>query len=200
MSSNIEKWKESALFKKLLDDAPNIEKDLQNFNAKYRSFVERDDAAVSVVLRSHLIVEHFLDQYLASANPSIQGWGAARLTFAQKLALAEHPRSKLQMLLPALKCLNALRNRLAHRLDAEFDDGSVAPIREFITVWNRAAGKPIPEGVRLIEEFALQASAWMHSDASMINRHVPEQGLPGLLAWYQEPPDSDAKPIVPADA
>jgi len=188
VSSDIEKWKESALFQKLLQDAPNIEKDLHDFNAKYRGFVERDYTAVSVVLRCHLIVEHFLDQYLAAANPAIDGWGDARLTFAQKLALAENPRSKLQMLLPGLRCLNTLRNRLAHRLDAEFSEQAVAPIREFITVWYRAAGKPIPEGTKLIEEFALQASAWMHSDTSMIKRHTPDQGLPGLLVWYQEDP------------
>jgi hypothetical protein len=50
--------------------------------------MERDDAAVGVILRCHLIVEHFLDRYLAAANPGIQEWDSARLSFAQKLALA----------------------------------------------------------------------------------------------------------------
>jgi hypothetical protein len=194
MDDQAERFKRSQLFQKIVDDAPNIEEDLRTFNAQYRRFVERDDAAVGVILRCHLIVEHFLDGYLTAANPAIQEWDSARLTFAQKLALADHPRSKLRMAMPGLRCLNSLRNRLAHRLDAEFDEAVVGPIREFITLWNTAAGKPVPQGIRLVEEFALHASAWLHSDACMIARHVPEQGLLGLFDWYRDDDNQHREP------
>ena len=192
MEDPIERIRQSKLFQKLLDDAPNIEEDLRTFNAKYRHFLERDDAAVGVILRCHLIVEHFLDMYLAAANPGIQEWDSARLSFAQKLALADHPRSKLHILMPGLRCLNTLRNRLAHRLDAQFEESAIGSIREFMTIWNTAAGKPVPEGLTLIEEFALNASGWLHGDASMIARHVPDHGLLAFFEWYKEDVQSNA--------
>lgn len=194
MNDYVERFKQSKLFQKLLHDAPNIEEDLRTFNAQYRRFVERDDATVGVILRCHLIVEHFLDGYLAAASPAVQGWDSARLTFAQKVALADHPRSKLRMVMPGLRCLNSLRNRLAHRLDAEFDDAAIGPIRDFIAIWNSAAGKSVPQGIRLVEEFALHASAWLHGDACMIARHVPEHGLLGLFEWYRDDDQSPAQP------
>ena len=199
MDEHVERMKQSALFRKLLDDAANIEEDLRTFNAQYRRFVERDDAAVGVILRCHLIVEHFLDGYLNAANPAIQEWDSARLTFAQKLALADHPRSKLHMLMPGLRCLNSLRNRLAHQLDAEFDVATIGPIREFMTIWNTAAGKPIPHGIPLVEEFALHASAWLNSDTCMIARHVPEQGLLGLFEWYRDDDNNAGEPGAAVD-
>ena len=186
MDSQVEWFKQSKLFQKLLQDAPNIEADSRTFNAQYRRFIERDDAAVGVILRCHLIVEHFLDGYLTAASPAIQEWDSARLTFAQKLALADNKRSKLRMIMPGLRCLNSIRNRLVHQLDAEFDETAIGPIREFITIWNTAAGKPVPQGISLVEEFALQASAWFHSDSSMIARHVPDKGLMGLFEWYRD--------------
>ena len=87
------------------------------------------------------------------------------------------------MLMPGLRCLNTLRNRLAHRLDAQFDESAIGPIREFMTIWNTAAGKPVPQGMGLIEEFALNASAWFHGDACSIARHVPENGLLAFFDW-----------------
>jgi hypothetical protein len=185
MDDRLEDISQSTLFKKLCEDLPNLTEDLNAFNDRYRQFVERDDAAVGVILKCHLIVEHFLDCYLAAANPAIQEWHEARLTFAQKLALADNPRSAIRVLMPGLRCLNALRNRLAHQLDAKFEESAVGPIQEFMTMWNTAAGKHIPEGIGLLEEFALLASAWLHGDSRMIKRHVPDRGLLGLLEWYQ---------------
>ena len=190
MDAELESFKRSGLFRKLVEDAHNIEEDLRVFNAQYRGFVQRDDAAVGIVLRSHLIVEHFLDAYLAAANPAIVEWDKARLGFMQKLALADHERSNLHLLMPGLRSLNTIRNHVSHRLDTDLNDSLVEPMRDFITVWNNAAGKPVPNSLALIEEFALLASAWLHSGACMINRHVPSQGLLGLLAWYSDDEDT----------
>jgi hypothetical protein len=181
--------RDSQVFKKLVADIPNIEEDLRIFNAQYREFVTKDHAVVGSVLRSHLIVEHFLDRYLAAANPAINGWSHARLSFTQKVALANNAQSKVRMLIPGMQCLNRLRNQLVHNLNAEFDVASIGPIREFITIWYQAGGKFIPEGVHFVEEFALVAGGWLHSDTCMIERHTPAEGLPGLLGWYKENED-----------
>ncbi len=173
------------LLAKLVADAPNMEEDLRIFNAKYRGFITRDDKAMRVVLRCHLIVEHFLDRYLAAANPAVVNWDSARLSFSQKLSLADHPQSSLRLLMPGLVSLNKLRNRIAHRLDAEFDKAAVAPIRDFMRMWCEALGKPVPKGLALLEDFSLQASGWLFGDVCMIERHAPDKGLLGLLEWWR---------------
>jgi hypothetical protein len=187
---------QSPLFKKLLADAHNMEEDLRNFNMLYQQFLNRDEAAVSRILRSHLIAEHFLDGYLRAANPVIQEWDAARLTFAQKLELADNPRSSIHMLLPGLRCLNRLRNHVAHRLQAETTDDDLQQVREFVSMWHGALGKPLPDGLNLLEAFVLIASGWLHGAACMIQRHTPEHGLSGLFAWYRHdlPQQGDSEP------
>lgn len=181
---NKEDIRESPLFKKLLADAHNMEEDLRVFNMQYQQFKARDDAAVSAVLRNHLIAEHFLDCYLRAANPSIQEWGNARLTFIQKIELADNPRSSIHLLVPGLRCLNTIRNRVAHRLKFEIADADLQQMQEFVAIWHGAAGKPVPVGLDLLESFVLTASGWLHGAACMILRHAPMHGLPGLLDWY----------------
>jgi hypothetical protein len=186
MDELVERAKQPKWFQKLLADARNIEEDMRTFNAQYRRFVERDDVAVGVILRCHLVVEHFLDVYSAAANPGIQEWDDARLSFRQKLALADQPQSILRFIMPGIRCLNTLRNHLAHRLDVEFEEAAIGPIREYVTVWKTAAGEPVPQGIHLVEEFALLAGGFFDYQANMIARHVPEQGLLGMLQWYRD--------------
>ena len=184
MTSDDDQIRQSPLFKKLVADAHNMEKDLSVFNQQYRQFLERDDAAVATVLRCHLIVEHFLDRYLHAANPVIREWDQARLNFTQKLALADNPRSSIHILMPGLRCLNRIRNRVSHELQVPLEDTDLGPIRSFITVWHGAAGKSVPEGLRLVEAFALTASSWLHGYSCSIERHAPDHGLAGVFDWY----------------
>jgi hypothetical protein len=109
--------------------------------------------------------------------------------------LADNARTKIRLLMPGLRCLNSIRNQLAHRLDSEFDEKAIEPMRTLISAWYSAAGKPIPTGIGIVEEFALTAGSWLFGDASMIKRHSPSGGIVGLLAWYDDTgghqPDDD---------
>jgi hypothetical protein len=178
--------RESALFRKLLADAKNMEGDLRTFNARYRDFLEQDDAPLCTVLRCHLIVEHFLDCYLRAANPIISDWDQARLGFAQKLALADNPRTGVHMLIPGLRCLNKIRNRIAHQLVVDLKPADLEPVRSFFSLWHGALGEPVPDGLALLEKFTLTASGWLYGYVCGIERHGPRRGLTGLLEWYAD--------------
>jgi hypothetical protein len=178
-----EKFLKSSFAQKLLADAGNMEEDVKAFNLLYNQFLEHDAAAVGVILRCHLIVEHFLDRYLAAANPGIREWGRARLTFAQKIALVDHPRSVFHMVMDGLKCLNRLRNLAAHALSVRLEEADLEPIRSFISMWYSALGKPIPDGLSLVEAFSLVVSSWLYGHACMIQRHTPEHGFTEMLNW-----------------
>jgi len=181
----------SPVFQKLLADARNMEEDLRVFDAQWRDFLTRDDAVARTVLRAHLIVEHFLDVYLRASNPAVTEWESTRLTFAQKLALADNPDTNVHFLMPGLRCLNRVRNHLVHNLQTTPEDINIQPIRQVISVWKEAGGNPVPEGLDLIAEMALLASGWMYGTACMVRRHAPEAGLPGLQAWWRAGGDVD---------
>lgn len=174
------------LFKKMLADAPNMERDLAEFNKRYGDLVRADTSGMSVILRSHLIVEHFIDEYLPKAHPGIQDWDAARLTFAQKLTLIDHPQSNLAMAMPGIRALNRARNKIAHTLDAALPPRDLQPIEEFIRIWYGAAGKPIPTGMDAVPHFALTVAGFLHGSTRMIERHCPTGGILGLLEWYRK--------------
>src|SRR5688572_25770476 len=118
-------FRDKPLFKKLAADAPNIEAEVEVFNKRYATLIKRDDKTVGTILRCHLVLEHFLDEYLATANPGIPAITSTRLTFAQKLNLADHPKTFFAYVMPGLKALNKVRNNLAHQLETKDIDSSL---------------------------------------------------------------------------
>jgi hypothetical protein len=183
----------SPLFRKLLADAPNIEADLRAFNERYARLVKQDDRQVGTVLRCHLVVEHFLDEYLAAAKPAIPDLPSARLTFAQKLSLAEHPRTFFALVMPGLRCLNRVRNHLAHRLEITDLESEFQPIQDFVTMWRTAGGYEVPQGLLAVQDFTLTCCGFMHGASRTIGRHGRGRGLIGMFEWdSSEDPDAKA--------
>ena len=178
----------SALFEKLLADSANLEADVVIFNRDYREFLSHEAEPISRILRLHLVIEHYLHRYLEAANPSLGDLERARLSFGQKLALADTEQMPIHLLVPGIRCLNSLRNRLAHDLHFSVSAFDLSPIESFITMWHRAAGKPIPSGSDSIEPFCLLASSWLFAYARMIERHAEGRGLAGLLEWFEQKP------------
>jgi hypothetical protein len=91
------------------------DRELSGINGRWKQNVE----VIGRILRSHLFVEHYLIQYLENANPRMGSLAEARITFAQKVALLDSQNPDVAALLPGLKRLNSIRNRLAHNLDAQ---------------------------------------------------------------------------------
>ena len=182
------------IFRKLLADAPAIEADLRRFNERYAQLVQRDDETVGTILRCHLVIEHFLDEYLAAANPGILDLNSARLTFAQKLALADNPRTIFALIMPGLRALNRGRNQLAHRLDATDIEATLRPIQEFVAICRTAGGYEVPRDLHAVQDFTLTASSFIHGATRTIQRHGEGRGLIGMLEWYADElqPGSDS--------
>lgn len=90
-------------------------------DAEFMGMRERWDLDVTNIgriLRSHLYVEYYLTQHIANANPRLGDISKARLTFVQKLSLLDTSHEQIRDLSPGLRQINAVRNRLAHRLEA----------------------------------------------------------------------------------
>lgn len=97
----------------------SMEERRNHFNALWA----RDRDKIGRVVHAHIVVEHFMTLYISSKNPNISNIDNARLTFNQKLLLVGTNDPSVSYLLPGIQRLNEIRNRLAHRLDAEITRG-----------------------------------------------------------------------------
>jgi hypothetical protein len=88
------------------------DEELASINSRWNQNV----AEIGRILRAHLFVEHYLTQYVAQANPRLGSLKEARATFAQKVALLDADNPDIAAILPGIKRLNTIRNRLAHNL------------------------------------------------------------------------------------
>ena len=155
----------------------------------YRIFKawERDTATLGRVLRAHLFVEHFLGEYLAKKNPPLGALDAARLTFAQKVALVGQGDRGVSYLIPGIRRLNAIRNRIAHQLrgivtpeDAE----ALLQIRMFKAMRDVLCGPELPSAdpVDVLEDFSKHSAMMLQASSSPHAEIWAEAIRRGLLA------------------
>ena len=154
-----------------------IDADMRAFDQAWN----RDTDLIGRLLRAHLAVEHFMTACLGRRNPRLGSLEAARLTFAQKLALLDDKDVILAAIRPGIKRLNELRNGLAHRPSRPLQDGDVEPLlavgifralREALAVPNAPSTEPID----IVEEFARFAAGMLQHKISDLG-HLIGQAL-----------------------
>lgn len=131
----------------------------------------QDVGAIGRILRSHLYVEHYLSEYLEKANPRLGSVAKAHLTFSQKFELLDHKDPQLAEVLLGIKHLNAIRNRLAHRLSANVttDDAAVFHNAKLFKAMRDEGAKPdMPsqDPLDILEQFAQYASCFLSNEFS----------------------------------
>lgn len=132
----------------------------------------QDIEAIGRILRSHLYVEHYLTEYIEKTNPRLGSVKNARLTFAQKLDLVDSKDFRLAEVLPGIKRLNSIRNRLAHRLSAvvtEDDTAVFLGAKLFRALRDEGAkpNNPSHNSLDILEDFAQYASSSLTHEFSI---------------------------------
>lgn len=181
----MEDFKETKYFSYLLSRTEILEKQFLEFNDKISMLMNNEIDELGTVLKSHLIIENFIDEYLIAAYPTITSWKGARLTFNQKLELINNSKTILALFYPAIKELNSLRNKFSHQLSYKIKENDLKEIKSQIAIWNKAAQKPIPEGLKLVEQFTLLISMNLNSMINSIKNESPELGISGYLSWIE---------------
>jgi hypothetical protein len=133
---------------------------------------ERDTDRIGRVLRAHLAIEHFLTKNIEAANPRLGSIEDARLTFAQKVELADRDDRIVSVLLPGIRRLNQVRNRIAHKLQVDITTQdrdvflSVAIFKESRNQGCTQLGKGSSAPLDVLEDFAHFAAGLLHSATS----------------------------------
>ncbi|GAA6182305.1 hypothetical protein NBRC116594_37430 [Shimia sp. NS0008-38b] len=92
--------------------------------------IEREHAAIDKawaqnaeiigrILRGHLFVEHYLTKFLERENPQLKNLARVRLNFSQKIELVNTGSPVIDDLMPGIRHLNKVRNRVAHTLHGD---------------------------------------------------------------------------------
>lgn len=129
------------------------------------------------ILRAHLFVEHYLGQYLIQANPRLGDLKGAKISFAQKIALLDATNSDIAHILPGIKHLNKIRNRLAHNLNAQVTDEDAniflcserfAALRAARTTEEKHTNEPL----EILEDFSKHIAMVLSFEFSPISKAI----------------------------
>jgi len=177
---------ETKYFKYLTQNSDLLEKQRLEFNDKIISLLKSQSDELGLVLKCHLIIEHYIDELFNVAYPTIKVWKKARLNFSQKLELINTPHTIMETAYTSLKSLNTLRNKFSHKIAYVIKDEDYSEIKEFVSAWYKAGGYAIPEGPRIIENYTLLICANIDTMINGIRNESPELGLPGYLEWLDK--------------
>ncbi|MEK6302054.1 MAG: hypothetical protein AABO41_15195 [Acidobacteriota bacterium] len=112
-----------------------------------------------------------MSELLTARNPELGSIEEAKLSFAQKLALIGTAELGVSYLVPGIRRLNTIRNRLAHTLSAEIstDDVNVfLGIALFRALREELAkpGLPSSDPADILEAFAKHVGITLHAIAT----------------------------------
>jgi hypothetical protein len=129
----------------------------------------KDVLTIGRILRAHLHVEYYLTEFLQHTNPELGNLDEARITFNQKVNLLRSDDRTVDYLIPGIRHLNKIRNRLAHNLEATVTDDDATVFLQGLFKAFRDAGVSGSENqlstnpIDVLEEFAEFASSMLHA-------------------------------------
>lgn len=95
---------------------PPLVQEITNGTVTWQRLEGLDYEMLGYFLSCHLIIEHYLDEYLKTCYPELD-WDAARQTFSQKVALLSNIGLPQQYdCIPAIKHMNSIRNKISVNL------------------------------------------------------------------------------------
>ena len=109
-------------------------------------------------LTCHLVIEHYVDECLKTFYPKIK-WDAAKLTFANRLALFDLNIEKKFDCLPAIKQMHALRNKISHQLDFELNLITLKPLLDYLKQVNPKWPSRLKTPTQVLDAFVMMSCA-----------------------------------------
>jgi hypothetical protein len=132
-----------------------------------------DYEVLGYFLSCHLIIEHYLDEYLKICYSSLD-WDAARQTFGQKVALLSNFKvSDKYDCIPAIKHLNALRNKFSHDIEFKIERKDLLPLKQYLDkVYEGGKTKPPTEPKEILDQFTTMTCVLFAGSISTMAKHT----------------------------
>ncbi|MBT9465541.1 hypothetical protein [Hydrogenophaga sp.] len=142
----------------------------------WKRIAEIDHELLGYFLTCHLLIEHYLDEYLKATIPQLD-WEKPRLTFGQRINLVTWEvlvSDQKYDPIPAIKHLNALRNKISHRLEIKLDMEALQPLADYLQKLSSSRPYVAPSDPKeLLEAFVGTCCATFASHLSFQYRQYP---------------------------
>ncbi len=173
----------SRYFRYIIDNNAIFDEERKSFNLDIGSFLGSNSSDLGSLLKYHLTIEYYIDEYLSAAYPTITNYRSARLTFIQKLELLYAESTPTAFYYSALRNLNSIRNRFSHNIHYQLSTEDFKDIQRVMHAWYIALEKPLLSDMELIADFTVWICAHLHFTTTAIKKISPSLGLPGYLEW-----------------
>jgi len=151
---------------------PPLVHSIQNGDVTWQRLDNLDYELLGYFLSCHLIIEHYLDEYLKARYPTLD-WEASRQTFGQKVALlATDNYPEKYNSIPAIKHLNSLRNKLSHNIDFNITEADLLPLSQYL---KKCCGTDLAlptEAREILDLFTSMVCVWFASGISSTARQT----------------------------
>jgi hypothetical protein len=141
---------------------------------------------MAIILKCHLIIEHYIDEYIKIAFPSIENIEKMNLRFASKIEMITNPKTQFELYYKSLKQMNSLRNKFAHNLCYRISKTDIGEIALIMDAWNNAGGNPLTAGIDLIKQYTMWFCSSVFAITKMIAKETKELGASGYIKWMEE--------------
>ncbi len=142
----------------------------------WKRIVDIDHELLGYFLTCHLLIEHYMDEYLKATIPRLD-WEKPRLTFGQRVNLLTWEvlvNDQKFDPIPAIKHMNALRNKISHRLEINLDLESLQPLSDYLKKLSAPRREPMPTDPKeLLSAFVGTCCATFASHLSFQHRQYP---------------------------
>jgi hypothetical protein len=153
---------------------PPLVAEIANGSVTWQRIEGLDYEVIGYFLSCHLIIEHYIDEYLKVCYPALD-WDAARHTFNQKVCLMSRFKiSDKYDCIPPIKHLNSLRNQLSHNLTFKMDAAELLPLVQYLTkVYDGEEERISPDTKGILSQFTSMVCVLF---AGYISSHVTVAG------------------------
>ncbi|WP_149898486.1 hypothetical protein [Rhizobium rhizogenes] len=148
----------------------DIEDDFLHHNTRFLELAATDHDILGRVLRSHLVVENFLNSYL-QATFGFDDLDDLRLSFAQKAKMLPSAQASAAFIRPGVIQLNKIRNKFGHTLTHAIELAEINLITQILDIARPST--TFAEPIEAIEAFAPIACAFL----SVPPKHLEEAFL-----------------------
>ncbi len=146
------------IVEKYSDHFDKIEVEFKKQNEYYNSLINREHDTLGLILKYHIILEHYLNNYLLAKYPEAN-FKAARLTFYQKTNLLSEKDLAISFIKPGIIELNKIRNKISHNLDTHIIIDDLSEMLKVLEISRK--GKRFQDVIEIISTFSTVASTFL---------------------------------------
>jgi len=95
--------KKDRYFEYMNSQTERYEHELDEFNAKINELLKDPVDTMGIILKCNLIIEHYIDEYLETAYPTIDFKLKDRLTYNQKIEISNNSRMAVSIFINGIK-------------------------------------------------------------------------------------------------